>query len=98
MSSCVFFLLIRLPPRSTRTDTLFPYTTLFRSRKADEIADHAPAKRDHVILALHPHTAEDRRKPWLIAASCSSSIPAPESASTSAATPDLKSTRLNSSH
>src|SRR3546814_14320156 len=26
-----FFLLIRRPPRSTRTDTLFPYTTLFRS-------------------------------------------------------------------
>src|SRR3546814_3293300 len=30
VSSCV--LLIRRPPRSTRTDTLFPYTTLFRSR------------------------------------------------------------------
>src|SRR3546814_7122153 len=31
----VFFLLmIRRPPRSTRTDTLFPYTTLFRSRVA----------------------------------------------------------------
>src|SRR3546814_19159262 len=33
--SCVvclfFFLMIRRPPRSTRTDTLFPYTTLFRS-------------------------------------------------------------------
>src|SRR3546814_13763597 len=34
--SCVlcilfFFLIIRRPPRSTRTDTLFPYTTLFRS-------------------------------------------------------------------
>src|SRR3546814_14363841 len=30
-----FFLMIRRPPRSTRTDTLFPYTTLFRSlRKA----------------------------------------------------------------
>src|SRR3546814_13499807 len=28
---CFFFLLIRRPPRSTRTDTLFPYTTLFRS-------------------------------------------------------------------
>src|SRR3546814_11295681 len=29
---CVFFfLMIRRPPRSTRTDTLFPYTTLFRS-------------------------------------------------------------------
>src|SRR3546814_1051902 len=31
--SCLFFfLMIRRPPRSTRTDTLFPYTTLFRSR------------------------------------------------------------------
>src|SRR3546814_12459701 len=32
--SCLFlffFLMIRRPPRSTRTDTLFPYTTLFRS-------------------------------------------------------------------
>src|SRR3546814_1229788 len=28
---CVCFLMIRRPPRSTRTDTLFPYTTLFRS-------------------------------------------------------------------
>src|SRR3546814_17474945 len=27
----IFFLRIRRPPRSTRTDTLFPYTTLFRS-------------------------------------------------------------------
>src|SRR3546814_6646040 len=27
----MFFLMIRRPPRSTRTDTLFPYTTLFRS-------------------------------------------------------------------
>src|SRR3546814_13390489 len=27
-----FFLRIRRPPRSTRTDTLFPYTTLFRSK------------------------------------------------------------------
>src|SRR3546814_13185372 len=30
MVAC-FFLMIRRPPRSTRTDTLFPYTTLFRS-------------------------------------------------------------------
>src|SRR3546814_7127980 len=28
---CVFFLSLRRPPRSTRTDTLLPYTTLFRS-------------------------------------------------------------------
>src|SRR3546814_429887 len=32
VTSCDFvFLMIRRPPRSTRTDTLFPYTTLFRS-------------------------------------------------------------------
>src|SRR3546814_19542054 len=30
-----FFLMIRRPPRSTRTDTLFPYTTLFRSTGAE---------------------------------------------------------------
>src|SRR3546814_11838911 len=28
----IFFLMIRRPPRSTRTDTLVPYTTLFRSQ------------------------------------------------------------------
>src|SRR3546814_19871987 len=33
-----FFLMIRRPPRSTRTDTLFPYTTLFRSH-------HVPGAR-----------------------------------------------------
>src|SRR3546814_17328798 len=31
MTCTVCFLMIRRPPRSTRTDTLFPYTTLFRS-------------------------------------------------------------------
>src|SRR3546814_4348932 len=40
---CVVCLMIRRPPRSTRTDTLFPYTTLFRSA-----ADHA---RAHLIAA-----------------------------------------------
>src|SRR3546814_14786238 len=34
--------MIRRPPRSTRTDTLFPYTTLFRSRQADDVRQ-APA-------------------------------------------------------
>src|SRR3546814_5179467 len=32
-----FFLMIRRPPRSTRTDTLFPYTTLFRSTRQSKI-------------------------------------------------------------
>src|SRR3546814_14312933 len=36
-----FFLMIRRPPRSTRTDTLFPYTTLFRS---DIVVRQAPAE------------------------------------------------------
>src|SRR3546814_14701219 len=33
-----FFLMIRRPPRSTRTDTLFPYTTLFRSGWSSALA------------------------------------------------------------
>src|SRR3546814_14148699 len=33
VSVLFFFLMIRRPPRSTRTDTLFPYTTLFRSHE-----------------------------------------------------------------
>src|SRR3546814_4405078 len=34
-TSSVFCLMIRRPPRSTRTDTLFPYTTLFRSERVE---------------------------------------------------------------
>src|SRR3546814_3689658 len=41
----VFFLMIRRPPRSTRTDTLFPYTTLFRSKNDDWTV--ATRKEDH---------------------------------------------------
>src|SRR3546814_1637642 len=39
--------MIRRPPRSTRTDTLFPYTTLFRSISADRIRA-IEARRDEV--------------------------------------------------
>src|SRR3546814_9908235 len=35
---CIFLLMIRRPPRSTRTDTLFPYTTLCRSAAAGQRA------------------------------------------------------------
>src|SRR3546814_2417067 len=38
---CCFFLMIRRPPRSTRTDTLFPYTTLFRSREHSKASTRA---------------------------------------------------------
>src|SRR3546814_16361023 len=34
-----FFLMIRRPPRSTRTDTLVPYTTLFRSHHGEHALD-----------------------------------------------------------
>src|SRR3546814_1886267 len=37
----LFFLMIRRPPRSTRTDTLFPYTTLFRSPEPEAQAHDA---------------------------------------------------------
>src|SRR3546814_1864877 len=40
--------MIRRPPRSTRTDTLFPYTTLFRSHPADQRA-HLPNFADQKI-------------------------------------------------
>src|SRR3546814_281078 len=47
LSLFFFFLMIRRPPRSTRTDTLFPYTTLFRSAQA---ADD-PAQRLDLLCA-----------------------------------------------
>src|SRR3546814_16109715 len=43
--SCVLFLRIRRPPRSTRTDTLFPYTTLVRSPWTEAGAADAHASR-----------------------------------------------------
>src|SRR3546814_2783263 len=70
-----FFLMIRRPPRSTRTDTLFPYTTLFRSgiKVGDDLiglavaqgaGDAADALESqavaHRAVALHL----DRRDPY----------------------------------
>src|SRR3546814_19433912 len=51
----VFFLMIRRPPRSTRTDTLFPYTTLFRSltdayQTSFLSVEDAPAKTDRILM------------------------------------------------
>src|SRR3546814_13374478 len=44
MSLLVFFLMIRRPPRSTRTDTLFLYTTLFRSPSAWRTVNSSPSR------------------------------------------------------
>src|SRR3546814_15227504 len=48
----VFFLMIRRPPRSTRTDTLFPYTTLFRSLDGTGIGEVAHAGELVALLAV----------------------------------------------
>src|SRR3546814_3275826 len=48
MSSCFFFLMIRRPPRSTRTDTLFPYTTLFRSKLVNGALGLDPSLRNRM--------------------------------------------------
>src|SRR3546814_15332362 len=55
---CVFFLMITRPPRSTRTDTLLPYTPLFRSddavmaTMAHPIHDHADFVNPNVVKVI----------------------------------------------
>src|SRR3546814_6266075 len=59
-----FFLMIRRPPRSTRTDTLFPYTTLFRSNRISAAADERKrvvqmfGQRRRHVLRSEEHTSE----------------------------------------
>src|SRR3546814_6906094 len=62
--------MIRRPPRSTRTDTLFPYTTLFRSRQHARLArlgrDAQPFGEEQALgaavalLAQQPHPLDQR--------------------------------------
>src|SRR3546814_3082732 len=61
--------MIRRPPRSTRTDTLFPYTTLFRSAQIPSRVDPASIPRDpaSVVRLACP---EPRRVLCLIAQGC----------------------------
>src|SRR3546814_20925979 len=42
--------MIRRPPRSTRTDPLFPYTTLFRSMSPFKVVENFKLKRDLVTF------------------------------------------------
>src|SRR3546814_7644905 len=60
-----FFLMIRRPPRSTRTDTLFPYTTLFRSAVQERILRTnwtRPRKRSRAMAhSLHRDAGTTRR-------------------------------------
>src|SRR3546814_2250396 len=57
--------MIRRPPRSTRTDTLFPYTTLFRSERAlvADVAAHRAQVRPAVVTLRGIHRiAQDARQ------------------------------------
>src|SRR3546814_14993618 len=56
--------MIRRPPRSTRTDTRFPYTTLFRSRAARMGAADAPITAHDPRRASHGSRRPLRRRPW----------------------------------
>src|SRR3546814_13991423 len=80
----IFFLMIRRPPRSTRTDTLFPYTTLFRS-----IGHFTWPVR---ILAAGFTRKQDRKRPDGPNRSEKGDHPVTRQPT------DRKSTRLNSSH
>src|SRR3546814_10529266 len=59
--------MLRRPPRSTRTDTLFPYTTLFRSLVRNRIARHRAEyrvgdhRRRHAKADRHHHQRRQRR-------------------------------------
>src|SRR3546814_16384149 len=97
--------MIRRPPRSTRTDTLFPYTTLFRSNAGFEaliITVDLPVggnrERDYrndfaVPFRFTPRNVVDfARHPGWSFATLANGMP------TMANLTDRKSTRLNSSH
>src|SRR3546814_12370016 len=95
MISLLFFLRIRRPPRSTRTDTLLPYTTLFRSDTAlERRLDEGPAG----VFIEHPvapgrraigHAAEAEARHFHAGGTETDLIHGGL---------DRKSTRLNSSH
>src|SRR3546814_11386050 len=79
----LFFLMIRRPPRSTRTDTLFPCTTLFRSAKR-----RLPRPRSCGGRPVRRVQSDRWRRPRFYGRT--------DKARPSAS--DRKSTRLNSSH
>src|SRR3546814_17786129 len=80
----VVCLMIRRPPRSTRTDTLFPYTTLFRSAQSARARDAVDADRGTARAARRKLQPPRRGEP---VRRISGLWPS-----------DRKSTRLNSSH
>src|SRR3546814_18317516 len=104
---CFFFLMIRRPPRSTRTDTLFPYTTLFRSKRSLHPWLFAVLllswQHGHAVPAQAPAPVEAfdamyRQLNDLGLATQSSQAQILQRLDELAGLRDRKSTRLNSSH
>src|SRR3546814_15400776 len=108
---CLFFLMIQRPPRSTRTDTLFPCTTLLRSPPLgnggrEKIGDRSA--RDGTITATaYPLPSWNRQAEfddWLrqqrsnLGGRCGSRIKLDALLGAGEQRKDRKSTRLNSSH
>src|SRR3546814_16925498 len=95
ISILCFFLMIRRPPRSTRTDTLFPYTTLFRSVLAERDTpswnNQTRAAIDKRLALLEERSVLTDRQLQTLRAVAGRIVPQPEGR-------DRKSTRLNSSH
>src|SRR3546814_16193955 len=100
--------MIRPPPRSTRTDTLFPYTTLFRSHVSAAIGDIGHGQS---LVAVGRQPAGDRRRrAGTVGDRCQHHAHAvvlaeregvrldPETLAVDLGEGDRKSTRLNSSH
>src|SRR3546814_10835279 len=103
--------MIRRPPRSTRTDTLFPYTTLFRSEVVVGQRQQLLADEAAVLQVKGAHAADlvgrrggldaalgDQRVPGRQAVEVADARPAPVGRGDDDGRGDRKSTRLNSSH
>src|SRR3546814_7241708 len=65
--------MIRRPPRSTRTDTLFPYTTLFRSHPRRG-RQRPPAGRRVIMTNIQKGLAEFIGTFWLVFGGCGSAV------------------------
>src|SRR3546814_15472072 len=97
--------MIRPPPGSTRTDTLFPYTPLFRSPLRDALVEFALDPRGHIALGGHEGRSIDLETVRHEALDPYSRVRALRTGEVLANTRleieegrDRKSTRLNSSH
>src|SRR3546814_11351213 len=73
-----FFLMIRRPPRSTRTDTLFPYTTLFRSIASAAMDTGVAALLDLLGDAAPPTAPEIPSSPVAEPEPAPSTVPPPQ--------------------